>query len=152
MPRAANGYVKQRRSSLHHGRGSAGIAHRISPFVAGPPIKRAVGAAAIQDPATEDGLAQDNPLAEDVASTSHRQEPSALPSPGMCNVSSCQNIEVIDGVDELAGIGLVDIVGPESVGGRLAHYLSNWKQITSDPTVLEIVQGMKIDWVEGSND
>ena len=48
----------------------------------------------------------------------------------------------------IAGIGLTEIKGPKQIGGRIAHYFSNWDVITSDRFMLEIVKGLVIDFLQ----
>ena len=44
----------------------------------------------------------------------------------------------------LAQMELIEVPDPGQVGGRIAHYLVNWQQITTD---LQTVKGYKIEFV-----
>ena len=46
----------------------------------------------------------------------------------------------------LAQMDLINIPDPGQVGGRIAHYLANWQQITTDQNVLQTVKGYQIEF------
>ena len=48
----------------------------------------------------------------------------------------------------LTELGFEHIPPPEYHGGRVQYYLANWKVLTQDPWILEVVQGKPIDWLE----
>ena len=47
----------------------------------------------------------------------------------------------------LQALGFVEILGPAKHGGRIQAYSQNWRVLTQDPWILEVVQGMKIPWL-----
>ena len=38
------------------------------------------------------------------------------------------------------------MVNPALLAGRLGHFLPNWRRITNDPTILEMIQGYKLEF------
>ena len=46
-------------------------------------------------------------------------------------------------IGSMANLGLIEIKGPEQIGWRVVHYLLNWKKVTNDPFILDIVKGLK---------
>ena len=40
----------------------------------------------------------------------------------------------------------VPVVNPASLAGRLVHFLPNWRRITADPSILEAIQGYKLEF------
>ena len=47
----------------------------------------------------------------------------------------------------LSEMGFAQIQDPVHPAGRIKAYIQNWKVLTQDPWVLEVVQGKKIEWL-----
>ena len=47
----------------------------------------------------------------------------------------------------IAGLGVVPIMPPDILAGRLAHHIQNWVRITRDRWVLDTVQGYSIEFL-----
>ena len=48
----------------------------------------------------------------------------------------------------LRDLGFKDIPSPDLHGGRLTQFEQNWRLITQDPWILQVVKGKPIDWLE----
>ena len=43
-------------------------------------------------------------------------------------------------------VDFAPVVNPALLAGRLGHFLQNWHRITNDPTILEMIQGYKLEF------
>ena len=83
--------------------------------------------------------------------TEVREEEDSPPSNPRKKQGTCQSgydtLNDTGILDAIKALGLQDLGDPVIPGGRLSHYISNWRLITNDPWVLQIVQGYQIEWL-----
>jgi hypothetical protein len=101
--------------------------------------------------ASPTGDEEANPV-QDVA----RQQPA---SPGMCPIvigdTSLGEVLPVESLNPHKGVKNLDwVTSPTSqdqVGGRLRHFIDNWKIVTQDPMILAAIQGHRLDLMSEPN-